>query len=328
MKTSLLKKYASINEVVSNEDSGIGQDDIHYDPTMNKFYTAGDPAAAEQTPETEVLPIDTTPVDQLFQDMNVVSTEAAIAGNLVNYFSRKADKINVSIREGFKYLTTMNYQPMEQLHPMQLESFVSTLVFEDHEKLKVHQPVGFKGELLPYTTGLLARARVMERVLNQVIRPAASRFGHYLSIPFDRAERRDFECGVMIDLPLEELIKDDAAYFSTTRNSTASLGELFTSFREVVQSEQNMLEVQGILGSGGASTEVKRAVDSLSVVATSLITRLGEDKVNKPSREFAMMIGEQLTEVAKWVEWYAVQMTRIIETNNVLYSIEKDIMKL
>lgn len=325
MQTSLLKKYGV---QIATEDHIVQQDDVHYDPVMNKFYSAGDPAAAEQTPETEVLPIDPTPVTDLFKQMNTVSTEAAIAGNLINYFSRKADKINMSVREGFRYLTTMNYQPMEQLNPMQMESFLSTLVFDDHESLKVSQPAGFKGELAPYTTGLLARARVMAQVLDQVIRPAASRFGHYLSVPMDRAERRDFEHGITTDLSLDQLIKEDAQYFSQNRSATASLGTLFSSFREFVESENNMLEVQALLAGGGASTEVKRAVDSLSIVATALIERLGDTGGTKPSREFAVMIAEQLTEVAKWVEWFAVQMTRIIETNNVLYEIEKDLRKL
>lgn len=325
MKTSLLKKYGV---QISTEDSDIQQDDVHYDPTMNKFFTDGDPAAAEQTPETEVLPVNTTPVTNLFQQMEVVSQEALMSGNLVNYFSRKADNINIAIREGFRYLTTMNHQPMEALNPLQMQSFVSGLVFDEHEKLKVDQPVGFKGNLTAYTTGLLARARIMDQVLEQVIRPAASRFGHYLSIPMDRAERRDFEQGVQIDLDLEALIKEDAQYFTGGRNSTSNLGDLFGSFREFIESESNLLEVQGILAGGGATTEVKRAVDSLSVVATALIKRLGEDKVNKPSREFAAMIGEQLNTVARWVEWYATQMTRIIETNNALASIEKEIRKI
>lgn len=325
MKTSLLNKY---NRSIATEDIDIQQDDIHYDPVENKFFTNGDPAAAEQTSETEALPVNTTPVSDLMEQMDVVSNEVAIAGNLANYFSRKADKINVSIREGFRYLTTMNYDPMEQLNPMQLESFLSTLVFEEHEKLKVAQPAGFKGDMATYTTGLLARARAMDQVLDNVIRPAASRFGHYLTIPMDRAERRDFEHGVVTELSLEQLIKDDAAFFASNRGVTASLGDLFSSFREVVQSEQNMLEVRGILAGGGATSEVKRAVDSLSVVATALITRLGENGQHKMSREFASMIADQLTVVAKWVEWYAVQMTRVIETNNVLYSIEKELFKL
>lgn len=324
MKLSLLEKYGV---KISQENIDGTTDDIHYDPTMNKFFTDGDPAAAEQTPETEALTIDPSPVDQLMNDLTVISNEAAIVGNLQNYFSRKADLININIREGFRYLTTMNYNPMEPLNPMQMESFVSGLVFDEHESLKVDQPTGFKGELLPYTTGLVVRAKVMAQVLDQVIRPAASRFGHYLSVPMDRADRAEFEGGVCFEVPLEELIKEDAQYFAANRQSSASLGKLFTSFREFLESEQNMLTIQGIL-SGGNTSEVKKAVDALSITATALIKRLGDNKSVRPSNEFASMIGEQLTVVAKWVEWYSVQMTRIIETNNCLYSIEKEIRKI
>ena len=325
MKLSVFKKYGV---TVSNEDSDIQQDDIHYDPTMNKFFSDGDPAAAEQTPETEVLPINPTPVSDIFKQMEVVSGESIISGNLVNYFSRKADKINMSIREGFRYMTTFNYDPMEPLNPMQMQSYFSTLQFMDHENMKVDQPVGFKGDLTAYTQSLLARARVMDKVLTEVIRPAASRFGHYLSTPLDRADRRDYEHGVSIAESIDDLVKDDARYFTAGRNATTSLGNLFGSFREFVEAEVNMLEVQVILKAGGSSTEVKRAVDSLSIVATALIKRLGEDKQNKPSKEFASMIAEELTTVAKWVEWYAVQMTKIIETNNALASIEKDLRSI
>lgn len=322
MKSSILHKYG-----VKPSNENIEVEDVHYDPTMNKFFTDGDPAAAEQTPETEALPVNPTPVEQLFDDMHVISTEAAFVGNLQNYFSRKSEKINMSIREGFKYLTTMNYDPMEQLHPMQMESFVAGQAFEDNETLKVPQPSGFKGEMLPYTTSLIERAGVMSKVLNEVLRPAASRFGYYLSMPMDTASRRDFEAGVMIDVPLEALVKAESEYFGSGRGGTASLGELFTSYREFVESEQNMLQVQSILSQGNTS-EVKRAVEALSITATALIKRLGEDKQNRPSNEFASMIGEQLSTVARWVEWYSAQMTRIIETNNCLYAIEKEIRKL
>lgn len=322
MKTSILHKYG-----VKPANENIEVEDVHYDPTMNKFFTDGDPAAAEQTPETEALVVDPTPADQLIEDMRVVSNEAAFVGNLQNYFSRKADKINVSIREGFKYLTTMNYHPMEQLYPMQMESFVAGQLFDDNESLKVPQPSGFKGEMLPYTTSLIERAGVMNRVLTEVLRPAASRFGYYLSMPMEVANRRDFEAGVMIDVPLEQLVKAEAEYFGSGRGGTASLGQLFTSYREFIESEQNMLQVQAII-SQGSTVEVKRAVESLSIVATALIKRLSEDKNNRASNEFASMIGDQLTEVARWVEWYSAQMTRIIETNNCLREIEKEIMKL
>jgi len=284
-------------------------------------------APAHVNAETETLGVDTQPDNALFKQLRTISTEALSIGNFARYFSRKADSLSIAVQEGFKYLTTYNYDPMETLHPMQMDNYVSTLDFMDHEDLKVPQPTSFKGELLPYTTLLLERAQTMNKVLTNVIQPATTRFGHYLSLPMDRAERRDFEYGINIQDDREKMVKEDAKLFGSNRSSSASLGELFNSFSDFVSAERNMLSVKATLGEGGMD-QVKKAVQALTITAGALIRRLGEDTNHKPSTEFVRMISDQLTEVARWVEWYAGQMTRIIETNNALYEVEKSILKL
>lgn len=284
-------------------------------------------APAHVNPETEPLGVDTQPDNALFKQLQTISTEALVIGNFARYFSRKAESLNIAVKEGFKYLTTYNYDPMETLHPLQMANYVETLDFMEHEDLTVPQPISFKGELLPYTTLLLERAQVMTKVLTNVIQPATSRFGHYLSLPMDRAERRDFEYGINIQDDREKMTKEDAKLFGSNHSASAKLGNLFNSFSDFVESERNMLAVKAAIGEGGMDS-VKKAVQALTITASALINRLGADEKNKPSGEFVKMISEQLTEVAKWVEWYAGQMTRIIETNNVLYAVEKEILKL
>lgn len=283
------------------------------------------PAAAETT--AEPLNISDTPDNRLFQDLDTISQEAMMMGNISNYFGRKVDSLSVSIQEGFKYLTTYNYDPMETLHPAQLETFVASLDFLEHDSVKVPQPNGLKGEILPLTAMLLEHARVMDQVLNEVIRPATTRFGHYLSIPFDRAERRDFEYGISISADREKLIKAESTMWTGNRTAQTTLGKVFNSFSDFVAAERNMLEVNAIV-KGGSTVEMKKAVNALSQTATALIRRISEEKKVATSNEFAKMIGEQLAEVGRWTEWYAAQMTRIIETNNVLYEIEKEILSL
>lgn len=309
MKFNLMKKY---NLHSSNEDFEIEE----------KEFTPGIPGTAEQTEQTEALGIDTTPIEGLFNDLEIVSTEAGFVGNLTNYFAKKSINLNISIREGFKYLTTWNYDPMLKLNPSQMANFVNHLDYLQLEDMIVDQPVGFNGELLDYVTGLVQRAKVMEEIVTKVIQPATSRFGHYLTIPEDRAERRNFEFGIDINADLDSLIKADAKYFSTGRSSTTKFGNLFGSLNDFVMTERLMTEINTIL-KGGQTSTIKAAVDALSLTATSLVSRL--DKDTKPSKEFAKMISEELAQVAKWVEWYSVQMTKIIETNNVLAKIEKDL---
>ncbi len=284
-------------------------------------------APAHVNAETAPLGIDTQPDNALFKQLRTISTEALTIGNFARYFSRKSEALNIAVQEGFKYLTTYNYDPLETLHPMQMANYVETLNFMDHEDLKVPQPTSFKGELLPYTVLLMERAQTMNKVLTNVIQPATTRFGHYLSIPMDRAERRDFEYGINIQDDRDKMNKEDASLFGGNRSSTASLGNLFNSFSDFVDAERNMLQVRSTLGEGGMDS-VKKAVQALTITAGALIKRLGQDSQNKPSNEFVKMISDQLTEVAKWVEWYSAQMTRVIETNNALYEVEKEILKL
>lgn len=322
MKFGVFSHYL---ETVSNEEQT--GTDVYYDPADNKLYSDGDADASHLNDETVPIGIDDKPTNQLFKELHTISTEALVLGNISRYFGRKADSLNVSIQEGFKYLTTYNYDPMETLHPTQLANFVSTLDFFDHEDLKVSQPNGLKGEILPLTALLLQHAQVMKKILNEVIRPATSRFGHYLSIPLDRAERRDFEFGIHISEDRDRLVSEEATYFTSNRASNTTLGKVFNSFSDFVTAERNMVEVNTILN-GGSTDEVKKAVVALSTTASALVRRIGEEPKVKTSNEFAKMIADQLSEVGRWVEWYALQMTRIIETNNVLYAIEKEVLKI
>ena len=274
----------------------------------------------------EPLQIDDSPSNQLFRELGTISNEAMMMGNITKYFGRKVDGLSVSLQEGFKYLTTYNYDPMETLHPSNVATFTSSLDFLEHDSLAIAQPNGLKGEILPLTAMLVDHAKVMQKVLTEVIRPATSRFGHYLTVPFDRAERRDFEFGVHISDDRERLVSEEGKYFTGNRAAQTTLGKVFNSFTDFVEAERNMQHINTMLN-GGGTEEVKKAVNALSQTASALIRRMSEDKVSS-SNEFAKMVADQLSEVGRWVEWYAAQMTRIIETNNVLYEIEKAILKL
>jgi hypothetical protein len=280
------------------------------------------------TESTDVpLGVDDSPSNQLFEDLGTISTEAMMMGNISKYFGRKTDSLSVSIQEGFKYLTTYNYDPMETLHPAQLSTFTSSLDFQEHVDMKVSQPNGLRGEILPLTAMLVEHAKIMDKVLNEVIRPATSRFGHYLSVSFDRAERRDFEFGITLSADRIKLIEEEAKLYTGNRAVQTTLGKAFNSFSDFVEAERNMQTVNQLVH-GGATDEIKKAVQALVQTANALIRRIGEERSTSTSNEFAKMIGDQLSEAGRWVEWYAAQMTRIIETNNVLYEIEKAILDL
>ena len=323
MSNSIINKYA---EKVSTEDIQT-ESNVVFDSSQNKFFTEGDPQAAEQTPETEAIAFDQTPTDKLFDALGTISTEAGYIGNVSNWFARKVSNMGVHIKEGFRYLTTWNYDPLLPLNPLSTSNFVSTLDYLEVEKIIVPQPAGFKGQILPYTVGLVSRAAIMAQVVEKVIKPAAARFGHYLSTPEDRAERRNFQYGIDIDQSIDQLVKADAQFFAANRQATASFGKLYGSMNDFAEAERYMAEVNTIL-KGGETSTVKNAVEALSQTVTALMERIGKDGDIKTSSEFAKMMSEELTQVAKWVEWYSIQMTRIIETNNVIAATEKQLREL
>jgi hypothetical protein len=282
---------------------------------------------SELEPNVEPLGIDDGPSNALFEQLGTISTEAMMMGNISKYFGRKVDSLSVSIQEGFKYLTTYNYDPMETLHPNQLQSCVNGLDYFEVESLKISQPNGLKGEILPLTAMLVDHAKVMTLVLDEVIRPATSRFGHYLSLNFDRADRRDFEFGISIGADRMKLLEDESKLYTGTRQAQTTFGKAFNSFADFVSAERNMQTVSQLVH-GGATDEIKKAVQALVQTSGALIRRISEERSVTTSNEFAKMISDQLAEAGRWVEWYSAQMTRIIETNNVLYEIEKDLLAL
>jgi hypothetical protein len=282
---------------------------------------------SELEPTVQPLEVDDGPSNALFEQLGTISTEAMMMGNISKYFGRKVDSLNVSIQEGFKYLTTYNYDPMETLHPNQLQSIVNGLDYFEVESLKISQPNGLKGEILPLTAMLVDHAKVMTLVLDEVIRPATSRFGHYLSLSFDRADRRDFEFGISIGADRMKLLEDESKLYTGTRQSQTTFGKAFNSFADFVSAERNMQTVSQLVH-GGATDEIKKAVQALVQTAGALIRRISEERSTTTSNEFAKMISDQLAEAGRWVEWYSAQMTRIIETNNVLYEIEKELLAL
>ena len=260
-----------------------------------------------------------SPDQQLFMALDTISTEAAFIGNMGNYFKRKLSHFGMSITEGFNYLTTWNYDPMLPLSPLIVRGAVDTLDYLEVGGLMVQQPNGFKGELLPYTGKLIRRTEIMHRIIDNAIKPLTMRFGHYLANPSERSETRDFQFPVTLGNMLPELIKEDSEHFTNNRQATVKFNKLFSSMSEFVSCIENIHEVSNAVKAGGTE-DIKGHVKNLVDTVNALMTDISTNKEHEASKEFTKMLSEELKIAAQWVEWYAVQMTRIIETNNTLHA--------
>ncbi|MNV68875.1 hypothetical protein D3C71_1617490 [compost metagenome] len=69
---------------------------------------------------------------------------------------------------------------------------------------------------------------------------------------------------------------------------------------------------------------VKGSVEQLTTVAQGLFKSLSSER-DPASKQLIQTIGAELMTVAKWVEWYSVQITHLTETNAVFAQLEREL---
>jgi hypothetical protein len=283
--------------------------------------------APAETVSNEAHAASADPIKAFFLTCEQISTEASVMGSIGDYFAKRFSSMSISIREGFQKLTTFSYAPLTQLHPAQMDSFAKALSYVEIEDLSVDQMRGFKGNMLQYVESLKPRVALCTTLITDVVEPATRRLGHYMNTAAERGDRRDFQGGAPASTGIADLIADEAKFFTPGGfDATCRFGDIFHNNAEFVKSEKVMVEIAAMLQKAPPS-KLKAAVDNLSTVAQQLFIRLGRDQ-DPASKEFIAMIGDELQTVAKWIEWYALQITRVTETNATLYSIEDQLRSL
>lgn len=280
----------------------------------------------------EQLAVDTSTgnIETLYETLETISNEAQFIGNFVNYFNRKSANFKVGIKDGFNYLTTYNYAPLETLHPQNLKFFLNSgIEYLDLKDFVAVVPFGLRGELLPYTNELVRRVSLMSSVIDVVVKEATSTVASFINDPSLRSERR-FKSNSKINFDLDSIKKEESKYFDATRRAQSKFQEVYNSFNDFITCEENLLTVRKELKEGQL-VELKRSIENLCLLTTTLIEQIGKEPMDgrdKPSKEFSEFVAAEVTHAAKWTEWYALQMTRIIETNNCLATTEKELRTL
>lgn len=267
-------------------------------------------------------------LNELYAALEAFSNEANFAVNVGNYLTRKSANLVLSIRKGLKQLITWDFPLMEDLEPGTTSFYLSKGVdYTTHSEMPVGKPFGLKVEMVDYTTVLLSRAVVLNEIVDRTIEGCINIVGSYINDPTLRAERR-FNVSISPTADLEQLRKEESKYFLNTRQADGLFKDLYNSFQDFITSERNMLELRARIEDGRLE-KVKAKVENLNLLSETLIKALDDKNAEvKPSREFVKHLGEKLLETAKWIEYYSIQMSRIVETNNVLHSTEKELRKL
>ncbi|MCY1416117.1 hypothetical protein D9M71_316180 [compost metagenome] len=198
-----------------------------------------------------------------------------------------------------------------------------SLDYMEIQSKAVSQPRGFSGNPHDYVMGMAPRVQLACAIKANVLEPAIRRLGHYLSNPQERGDRHDFPGGAADIGQIAKLLADEAKYFKGGADASASFGQLFSNNTEFTKAEFQMAEYGKLLAQTPPAA-VKASVEQLTSVAQGLFKSLSSER-DPASKQLIQTIGTELAAVAKWVEWYAVQITHLTETNAVFAQLEKEL---
>lgn len=271
-----------------------------------------------------VADIPEDPIRQFYKACERISMEAAEMGSIAGFFVRAGNNISMAIKRGFDLLTTYDYAPLPTLNPGNMRSIVRTRDYLVYAEKYVAQPRGFNGNLHDYVLSMEPRILLLAQIKDNVLNPALQRLGYYVTNPTQRSDRRDFPGGAADVAQTGKLLADEAKWFSKGDNqATATFGQLFNSMNDFVTAEYKLVEYAKIMDKARPA-DVRAQVEALSANAQGLLKSLSVESDNA-SKQLLQTIGNELSNVAKWVEWYAVQYTKLLETTQVFAVLEKEL---
>lgn len=268
-----------------------------------------------------VAEVTVDPIRAFYIACEAISTEAAEMGNIAGWFARKGASTSMAIQNGFEKLTTFNWAPLATLHPNAMQTIMRTHDYMEIQDKPVNKPRGFVGNLAAYVEDIAPRILMATQLKQNVVDPAIHRLGHYVTNAKERNDRRDFVGGSADIAQVAGLLANEAKWFNGSE-ATANFGELFANNAEVVKAEYKMVEY-GKMYSTSSPTQLLAAVQQLNAVASGLFKTLSSDR-DPASKQLVQMVGQELGNVAKWVEWYAMQVTRLTEVNQVFATLENE----
>lgn len=263
------------------------------------------------------------PIRQFYIACESISMEAAEMGSIAGWFARMGSNISMAVQRGFELMTTYNWAPLTTLYPSNMNTVMRSLDYMEIQSKTVSQPRGFSGNLGDYVMGLAPRIQLACAIKANVLDPAIQRLGHYVTNPTERGDRHNFPGGAADVGQLSKLLADEAKFFKGGSDVTATFGQLFSNNAEFVKAEFQMVEYGKLLAQTPPAA-VKASVEQLVAIAQGLFKSLSSER-DPASKQLIQTIGNELAAVAKWVEWYAVQITRLTETNAVFAQLEKEL---
>ncbi|MNT19365.1 hypothetical protein D3C72_1546240 [compost metagenome] len=234
------------------------------------------------------------------------------------------------MRDNLRSLTNFNFKRPDVINVQPLARSLNTRDYTDLAGLSVYVPVGFQNELLGYATTLTSVSQPLASgALIDVLLPAQKCFGYYINNTGEANETRELICKPKITLAdITKVIEAESAYFiAGNHRSSAPLGDVFENKNAIVTTADMLNKINHSLWQQVPPEKVQAEVEKLSKLSTVLLGLL-ENNSDNTSAVFVKSLVGQLVEVGRFIEWYAVLMTRLGDFTAAMKLNEKNLIDL
>lgn len=273
-----------------------------------------------------------TPVEleRLYVACEQYSQEAFNISDISRSILTRTAKLTAVFRDAFRFVTTWDYSRPEVLNVRSLARVLKSHQYTDVADIVVYKPVGFHGNLLEYVNELQqVQLPTLASIRESVLQHARRELSAYIDDPDSLNENRAMTLvtpGFSL-AKLEELKRTEAKWvIAGNRSTEATYGELFQNHNECSEALTKLNTVNASRWKTANPKQVSDELMSTTAIVGRLLESLNQEGVGV-SDQVRKVIAEQVELIARWIEWYSVMVTRIIDLTAAMKLTEKKLLR-
>jgi len=267
--------------------------------------------------------------DRFIETCQTVSTEAYTISELHSLVQNRMAKLKAGLNDVFRFITTWDYSRPEVINTNSVRAKLRQSRYTDVADIVVAKPVGFLGNLEDYVQELYVQhLPYMAGIRPSVLMKTSRLMAYYLNDLERLSERR-------VETPSKEysdeirasLIEKEARWtVEGNRSSEAAFGDLFVNNNGCVTAMDVVNKLNRRRWAEANPKEIVKEVQRLQQTATALLDAIHRQETT-PSKQVMAEIANNLQHAARWVEWFSVMQTRVIDTTTALKHTERTLLR-
>ncbi len=267
--------------------------------------------------------------DRFIETCQTISTEAYSASDLYALVQNRTAKLKAGLNDVFRFLTTWDYSRPEVINASAVRAKLRQARYTDVADIVVAKPVGFLGNLEDYAQELYVQhLPYMAGIRSSVLEKTSRLLAYYLNDLERLSERR-------VETPAQEysaaaresLIEKEARWtVEGNRASEAAFGDLYVNNVGCVTAMQTINDLNRRRWAEANPKVIAKLVQALQQTATALLEAIHQ-REQTPSKQVMAELANRLEQAARWVEWFSVMQTRMIDTTTALKHTERTLLR-